>query len=197
MTRPVSTTRVLVHAGTGLCALLLGVLPDPWHLVAAGLGVFAGWVLFPLTGIDAKLRRPGEPFLGGLRTYPLAVLILVLWLPRPHAAAAWGVLAFGDAAAGWLGSRVAAPKILGRGKATWLGSGAYLLVGFLAAWGLSTAVVALDRSLGWAHVGAAPTSALCAVAALAAVATDLVRIPPDDNLPAALAAGLVLGCVVL
>lgn len=192
MRRPAVPARALVHAGTGLFALALGVLPAPWHKVAAGLGVLAGWVVFPLTGIDEKLRRPGESYLGGLRTYPLAVLLLVWFLPRPHAAAAWGILAFGDAAAGWIGRRVPAPRLLPRGKATWTGSGAYVGAGFLAAWGLSAAVVALDRSLGWVHVGAAPGPGWCALAVVAAAATDLVRIPPDDNLPAALAAGLVL-----
>lgn len=197
MSTPVSATRVWVHAATGLFALALGVLPAPWHLVAAGLGVLMGWVVFPLSGIEARLRRPGESYWGGLRTYPLAVLLLVVFLPRPHAAAAWGVLAFGDAAAGYLGSRIPAPRLFGNAKATLVGTGAYVLVGFLGAWGLSAAVVALDRSLGWAHVGAAPSPGHCALAVLAAAASDLVRIPPDDNLPAALAAGLVLGGVAL
>lgn len=190
-TRP-SSLRLAVHAGTGLCALALGVLPAPWHLVAAGLGVLAGWVVFPLTGLDARLRRPGEGWWGGVRTYPLAVLGLVALLPRPAAAAAWGVLAFGDAAAGWIGSRVPAAPLLGHPKATWAGSAAHATVGTLAALGLSAGVVALDASVGGLSVGAAPAAAACLAAAVAGALADLVPVPPDDNLPVALAAGLTL-----
>lgn len=184
--------RPLLHAATGLGALLLGVLPPPWALVCAGLGVLAGWVVFPLTGMEKKLRRPGEPYLGGLRTYPLAVLGLVVLLPRCEAAAAWGVLAFGDAAAAIAGTRWKTPAILGHRKATWSGSGAYLLVGGLVAWGLSQGVAALAAWSGAVEAGAAPPAGICFLAAGAAVILDLVPLPPDDNLPAAAAAGGVL-----
>ena len=184
-----------MHATTGLGALLLGVLPGPWHWVAAGLGVFMGWAVFPLTGIDAKLRRPGEPFFGGLRTYPLAVLGLVCLLPRGQAAAAWGVLAFGDAAAAWFGSRMPSRPVFGHPKATWLGSAAYAVAGFLAAWGLSAGAAALSSRTGWTQAPVhAPGAVACLVAALAAVLSDLIPLPVDDNLPAALAAGLALTC---
>jgi dolichol kinase len=184
--------RSLVHAGTGLLALLLGVLPPPWHLVAAGAGVLLGWVVLPLTGLDAPLRRPGEPWLGGLRTYPLAVLVLVAWLPRAEAAAAWGVLAFGDAAAALVGRHVPAPAVFGHRKATWSGSGAHVVVGGLAAWGLAAAAGALAAGRPDVAAGPVPGLLACCAAALAAALSDLVPLPPDDNGPAALAAGGVL-----
>lgn len=76
--------RPFVHAATGLFALALAVLPHSLAIACGALGVFAGWVVFPLSGFDKKLRREGEPFLGGLRTYPVAVLGLVILLPRPR-----------------------------------------------------------------------------------------------------------------
>ena len=186
------SARPLVHAATGLCALLLAVLPPPWHWVAAGVGVALGWIVFPLTGLDRVLRRPGEAWLGGLRTYPLAVAALVVFLPRCTAAAAWGVLAFGDAAAAWVGQRVSAPAIFGHPKATWSGSAAYVFVGALAAWGLSQGLAALHGGTAAFDVGPLPTWGGVFAAAGAAALADLVPIPPDDNMPAAAAAGAVL-----
>ncbi len=184
--------RPRLHAYTGLCALTLGLLPDPWQWIFAIGGVLVGWVVFPLTALEAKLRRPGEPFLGGLRTYPVAVLALVLLLPRPEAAAAWGVLAFGDAAAAIYGRTLGGPSLFGHRKATWLGSGAYVLAGGAAAWSLASGVVWLAAVTGWVDVGSAPTLGACFAAALGAAILDLVPLPPDDNLPAAAAAGGVL-----
>jgi len=172
-----------------LAALLLAVLPRPWALAAAGLGIVAGWVVLPATGLERRLRRPGEPFLGGLRTYPVAVLGLVLLLPPAEAAAAWGVLAFGDAAAAVVGSRVPAPRLLGHRKATLSGTGAHLLVGWGAAYGLGTAVGALGRAAAVIDPGPAPTLLAALLAAVAAVLADLLLRLPDDNLPCAAAAG--------
>ncbi|MDJ0521547.1 MAG: hypothetical protein QNJ90_05670 [Planctomycetota bacterium] len=184
--------RPFLHAATGLLALTLGLLPAPLHLVGAGLGLVAGWIVFPLTAFGRSLQRPGEPFFAGLRTYPVAVFALVLLLPRAEAAAAWGVLAFGDVAAALVGRALPAPAIFGHPKATWSGSGAYLLAGGLAAWGLSSGAAALASGTGWVVIDAAPTVLACFAAAGAATLADLVPLPPDDNLPAAAAAGAVL-----
>jgi len=184
--------RPALHASTGLGALLLGVLPHWAAVLCAVLGVIAGWVVIPLT-IETWLRRPGEGYFGGLRTYPLAVLGLVLLLPPATAAAAWGVLAFGDPAAALVGQRVKAPSVFGHAKATWSGSSAYVLVGGLAAFLLGTGAAWLGQHAGLVDPGMAPGVARCMLAALAAGLSDLVRIPPDDNLPAAVAAAAVLG----
>ncbi len=185
--------RALVHAATGLVALGMGVLPRWLNLCGAVAGVVAGWVVFPLTGVEKRLRREGEPFFGGLRTYPLAVLALVAAFPRAApAAAAWAVMAFGDAAASLVGRRVPSPRVLGHTKATWAGSGALLVVGFLAAWGASAFVAWTSGLVGKTPSEGAIPPAVCALAALAATLVDLVRIPPDDNLPIAAAAGLTI-----
>lgn len=184
--------RPALHAATGLVALTLGVLPRPWAIAGAGCGVVAGWIILPALPLERRLRRPGEPFLGGLRTYPLAVLGLVLWLPPAEAAAAWGILAFGDAAAAIVGSRVPAPSVFGHAKATWSGSAAHVVVGALAAWALAHGVAALGAWSGLVATGDAPALARCALAALGAACLDLVPLPLDDNIPGAAAAGGVL-----
>ncbi len=184
--------RPIVHAATGLLALTLGLLPAPWHLVAAGLGLVAGWILLPLTAFGRGLQRPGEPFFSGLRTYPVAVFLLVLLLPRAEAAAAWGVLAFGDASAAIAGRLVPSPAIFGHRKATWAGTGAYVIDGGLAAWGLSAGAAALASATGWVTIETSPSVLACFAAAGAAALIDLVPIPPDDNLPGAATAGGVL-----
>jgi dolichol kinase len=149
-------------------------------------------VVIPRTGLERRLRRPGEGYAGGIRTYPLAVLGLVLLLPRAEAAAAWGVLAFGDAAAAAVGRAVPSRAILGHRKATWAGSLALLLVGFGAAFAMGGAVGALGARVPWVDPGPVPGALATLAAAAAATLADLLPIPPDDNLPCAAAAGLAL-----
>lgn len=181
--------RPLLHASMGLFALALGVLPWLGAVAAALAAVAFNWLLLPRLAVERRLRRPGEPFLGGLRTYPLAVLGLVLALPAAEAAAAWAVLSFGDAAAALVGRALPAPALFGHRKATWSGTPALIVVGTLAALGMGQAVAALAAPLSWVEPGAAPSLARCAFAAAAAALVDLVRVPPDDNLPCAAAAG--------
>lgn len=177
--------RPLLHAGTGLVALGLGVMPRWMNLTGAVLGLVAGWVVIPATPLEAKLRRPEEPFLCGLRTYPVAVFLLVWLLPPTLAATAWAVFAAGDAAASIVGRHVAAPRLFGHRKATWSGTPAFVVVGTLAGVGAAAFVAATGGApaLPWTSVLAAAT---------AAALVDLVRIPPDDNVPNAGAAGLVV-----
>ncbi len=180
--------RPLLHAAMGLFALALGALPRSLAVLAAAVAVFFNWVVLPRMAVERRLRRETEPFLAGLRTYPLAVFGLVLTLPAAEAAAAWAVMSFGDPAASIAGTRLHSPALFGHRKATWAGSGAYLLVGTLAAYGMGVAVAALGDAF---HVptGAAPSLLRAAGASLAAVLIDLVWIPPDDNIPAGAAAG--------
>jgi dolichol kinase len=181
-----SDLRQVVHAATGLVALGTGFLPRWANVAGAVAGVVVGFVVLPMLPLEKRLRRPGEPFLCGLRTYPLAVLGLVLAFPTSApAAAAWAVLAFGDAAASLVGRRVRAPSVFGHPKATWSGTLALAAVGFAAAYFVSAFV---ERTGG----GAAPPVRWLAAAAVAAAAADLVPIPPDDNLPIAWSAGLVI-----
>jgi dolichol kinase len=176
----------------GLFAFALGVLPQ-WAAVGMALAaILVNWVVMPRTALGRRLERPGEPFLGGLRTYPVAVLGLVLLLPPAEAAAAWAVMAWGDAAAALVGLSVPAPPLFGHRKATWSGTPAFFVVGTAGAWLAGHGVVALAALAPWVEPGAAPVFAHCVLAALAASLVDLVRIPPDDNLPCAAVSGAVL-----
>jgi len=184
--------RSAMHAGTGLVALGMGVFPGWFLLAGAGLGLLAGFVVIPMTPLEARLRRAGEPFFCGLRTYPLAVAALVVpavlfpdVLSVTDAAIAWAVFAFGDAAASVVGRRVPAPRVFGHRKATWSGSSALLVVGALAG-------LAVGRFVAATGGAPCPPFARIALASLAATAIDLVPIPPDDNLPHAAAAAAVL-----
>jgi dolichol kinase len=184
--------RPAVHAAMGLNALWLGVLPR-WGGVALALAAFAlNALVLPRLAIGRALTRPGERFWGGLRTYPLAVLGLVLLLPAAEAAAAWGVLAFGDAAAAVVGQAVPAPRLFGHRKATWSGTPAFVVCGALAAWLLGEGVARLATSAPWVEPGVAPSLLRAGAAAAVAALVDLVRIPPDDNLPCAAASGATL-----
>ena len=186
---PEGVLRPLVHAAVGLCAFALGVLPRWGAIACACAAIVLNWAILPRLAIGRRLERPGEPFFGGLKTYPLAVLGLVLLLPPAEAAAAWAVLAWGDAAASIVGRLVPAPRLFGHPKATWSGTPALLRVGTLGAFAAGQGVAALAAHAPWVEPGVAPTLARCALAALAATLVDLVRIPPDDNLPCAAAAG--------
>ena len=94
------TARQWVHIGSGLFALLLRVLTG-WQ--AAAMAAFAlvfNVVLLPHVG-GRQLYRPVDHARGfplGILLYPLAVLLLTLAFPSrlDIAAAAWGILAFGD-----------------------------------------------------------------------------------------------------
>jgi uncharacterized protein (TIGR00297 family) len=94
------TARQWVHVGSGLFALLLRVLTGP-QAAAMAVGALAfNIVLLPRLG-GRQLYRPIDHQRGfplGIVLYPLAVLLLILAFPSrlDIAAAAWGILAFGD-----------------------------------------------------------------------------------------------------
>jgi dolichol kinase len=182
---PRAEYRPLAHAGTALVALGMGVLARWANLTGAALGLLAGWVVIPMTPIEAALRRPGERWLNGVRTYPLAVALLVVFLPATLAATAWAVMAYGDAAASFVGRHVRAPSVFGHRKATWSGTPAFFVAAALGGWGTGAFVAATGGTpLG----GPAPVVLAAGVATLA----DLVPWPVDDNVPLAAAAGLTL-----
>ncbi len=94
------TARQWVHVGSGLFALLLRVL-NGWQAATLAFAalVFNASLLPRLGG--KRLYRPVDHDRGfplGILLYPLSVLMLTLAFPRrlDIAAAAWGILAFGD-----------------------------------------------------------------------------------------------------
>ena len=101
--------RQWVHIGSGLFALLLRVLTG-WQAAAmAAAALVFNVVLLPHVG-GRQLYRPVDHARGfplGILLYPLAVLLLTLAFPSrlDIAAAAWGILAFGDGFATLIGRR--------------------------------------------------------------------------------------------
>jgi uncharacterized protein (TIGR00297 family) len=106
------SARQWVHIGSGLFALLLRVL-NGWQSAAlASLALVFNLFLLPRVG-GKQLYRPSDHERGfplGILLYPLSVLVLVVLFPSrlDIAAAAWGILAFGDGFATLLGKRFTA-----------------------------------------------------------------------------------------
>ncbi len=182
--RPREDLRQWTHlAMTGFALTLRWLTPDQ----AAGLAIAAivlNWVVLPLIGRD--LRRPGEPFIDGVKLYPVAVLVLVIFLPLPSAAAAWGVLGVGDAASNLVGRRFGRPPFLGRTDRSFAGTAAFVLSGGCAA-----------TLIGGFVANQTPDAHASAASFAAAAAGALAEFTPrrrwlDDNLPIAIAAGAVL-----
>ncbi len=176
--------RQLVHAAATCLAVTLVWLP-PWaYYGCVGLVILIEWVVLPLAGVDMGVEREGEPWFNGIRSYGVAVLLLLLVFPLPVAAGAWGVMGLGDAASNVVGRRLGKQPFLGRADRSLAGSLAFVAAAWPAAWALHLWVAGPD--------GSRPLAALAAAAAGAAA--ELVPWPfrLDDNLPIALAAGAAL-----
>lgn len=173
-------TRRLIHLAVGLGVLLVPVLGRGACAAIAGAALAYNACLAPALRLDGAYRRPREGHLGGLVTYPLAVLLLLLLMPAGVAAGAWTVLAVADPVASAVGTRWSRPRLPWNGRKSLAGSAA----GALAA---STACFA---TLAYMGCGAPLVPALAAGAA-GALAESL-PLPLDDNLPIAAASGLVL-----
>jgi dolichol kinase len=164
-------------------ALTLRWLTPQQAAALALAAVLLNWVVLPLTGRD--LRRPGDPWLDGVKLYPVAVLLLVFFLPLPEAAAAWGVLGVGDVASNVLGRRFGSPPFLGRPDRSLAGTSAFVIFGGAAA------VLLL-----WFVSGYTPDPFDVSMCFSAAAAGALAEFTPkklriDDNLPIAIASGAV------
>jgi uncharacterized protein (TIGR00297 family) len=186
--------RQWVHALSGLFALLLRVITWPQAAALAAAALVFNALVLPRVG-GYRLYRPVDRARGfplGILLYPLAVLLLILMFPSrlDLAAAAWGILAFGDSAATLAGRRIGGRALPWNRDKTFAGTTAFVLCG--AAGGIATAL--------WTRPAASPEPAVL-FAILAPVAATLVAslvetipIRLDDNLsvPAAAAATLWL-----
>jgi dolichol kinase len=165
-------------------ALTLRWLTAEQAAAMAAAAIVLNWVILPLTGRD--LRRPGEPFVDGVKLYPVAILALVTFLPLPSAAAAWGVLGVGDAASNVVGRRFGTPPFLGRADRSLAGTAAFVALGGGAALGRGSFAADLRPTL----LAVAGSFAAAAAGALAEFVPRRLRV--DDNVPIAIAAGGVL-----
>lgn len=217
MTPHSERARQWVHIGSGLFALVLRWLTG-WQaaVLAAGALVF-NVLLLPRVG-GTRLYRPVDHARGfplGILLYPLSVLLLTLAFPArlDIAAAAWGILAFGDGFATLIGramqlnagtaghaenhkafSADSASSAFARRRLPWnpdksvAGTVAFIVFGSAAgvafAWWVRPSIVPVPPL---AFTVAAPL-----VAALAAALVETVPARLDDNISVPATAGLVL-----
>ncbi len=192
MVKHSETTRQVVHMAMGGFALTLRALTWQQASLLAAAAFLFNLVVLPRVG-GRRLYRATDEARGypvGILLYPVAVLLLILLFRHrlDLAAAAWGILAFGDGAATLAGRRPGRRKLPWNDEKTWAGLAAFVAAGsaagaLLAGW---TAPAIQPPPPTW-FVVLAPTAAAC----LAGLAETLpVRL--DDNLTVPAAAALVL-----
>ncbi len=192
---PSEVLRKATHVGMGFIAFSLRFLGPFWSAMLAGAALLNN--LFVLHRIGGKrMWRDAEHQAGaaaGMVLYPLTVLLLILIFYRrlEVAAAAWGILAFGDGMATVCGMGFGRRKLPWNPAKSWAGSAAYVAFGTLAAAALLI-WTAPGRDYSWAFALVAAGSAAVLAAALESVPQGL-----DDNLGVPLVAGLFLLGMVL
>ena len=182
-----------IHIGAGLLAFALRFLGPGWSALLPLAGLLFNLLLLPRVG-GRRLWRPAELRAGrslGIVFYPLSVLLLILVFHRrlEVAAAAWGLLAFGDGTASLVGGVWARRRLPWNREKTWLGSAACWLFG-------STAAAVL---LLWTAPGRYEVPFAVAVAGVAGLLVALLESSPqrlDDNLTVPLLGGLALVCLL-
>ena len=187
--------RKVVHMAVGGIAFAVRPLGF-WGSAAAALAALAhNLFVFPLYG-GKRLWRPHEAERGqalGIVLYPVTVLLLLVFFQSrlEVAAAAWGILAFGDGMASLVGMRFgnSNPLPWNRGK-SWAGTIAYALFG-----GIGAALL-----LVWTAPGRYSLAFAISIAFSTALVAALMESQEqglDDNLGVPLVAGLLLFCLTL
>jgi len=190
--RPYSEdARKFVHIIFGCCALLLRYLS--WFEAALVAIAALGFNLIIMPRVGSAIYRPSDRarrVASGIVLYPLSVLLLIVIFPDrlDIAAAAWGILAFGDGMATVVGKRLGRRPIPWNREKSIAGSVALFVCGSVAgaalAWWCRPNVV--PPAYLWFSLGAPVAAAL--VAAL--VETIPVRLDDNVSVPAAAAAAL-------
>jgi uncharacterized protein (TIGR00297 family) len=191
---PGELARKLVHMGVGGIAFALRFL-GPLGSAACALGaVLFNYAVLPRVG-GKRLWRDVEAGRGhaiGILLYPVAVLLLVLlfWRRLEVAAAAWGILAFGDGMASVAGMTLGSRKLPWNARKSWAGTLAYVLFGTLGAGILLqwTAPGRYDATFAWL---------VALAAALLAAALESLPEGLDDNLGVPLVSALFLAALLL
>jgi uncharacterized protein (TIGR00297 family) len=184
--------RKAVHIGAGVFALPLRVFTWPEAALMAVAAFAFNWRVLPHVGGRALWRRGehGRSYDLGILLYPAAVLALVLafhdrlWA----AAAAWGVMAWGDGMATIVGQGAGGPRLPWNAAKTWSGLAAFVLFGSAAAAALTVWTARLPAS---ALVSPWIMGASVAVAVACAAAESLPT-GIDDNLTVPVAAALAI-----
>lgn len=185
--------RKSLHLLVGLGALLVRYLTW-WQVLALTIaGIAFNWQVLPrLTGRSLEReddRRRGYAL--GIVAYPVSVALLVLIFARrlEVAAAAWGLMAFGDGAATLAGTFLAGPRLPWNRSKSW--------AGFLAFCAAGTAAASL--LFEWVRAGhpgspepLVPVWLIALGAALAGAFIESLPTGIDDNLTVPLLTG---GCL--
>lgn len=181
--------------GVGLIAFSLHYLGPFWAAILAAVALASNIFVLPRVG-GRKLWRDAEHQSGtslGIILYPLAVLLLILAFYKrlEVAAAAWGILAFGDGMASLVGMSMGRSKLPWNPRKSWAGTIAYVFFGTLA----STALLIWTPrdhvySLGFAL-------AVCFATSVVAAALESLPQGLDDNIGVPLVSGLFLLGLVL
>ncbi len=185
--------RKSVHIAVGGFAFLLRDLPF-WGAIALAVAAFLhNWLLLPCYGGRQMWRDPehakGYPL--GILLYPLSVLALVLVFPgedRWMAAAAWGLLAFGDGMASVVGQLLGGPRLPWNERKGWAGFLAFLFFGTLGSGVLAAWTLGLP-------VGMALSAQILGITLPVALLAGLVESMPtslDDNLTVPLVGGIAI-----
>jgi uncharacterized protein (TIGR00297 family) len=186
--------RKVTHMGMGLIAFALRFLGPWWSAVLAAVALVFNLFLLPRIG-GRRLWRDAEHTAGsslGIILYPLAVLLLILifsWRLEV-AAAAWGILAFGDGMASVAGMALGRRKLPWNPRKSWIGSAAYVLFGTIAA------AVLLEWTAPGRYSWAFALAAACA-ATLVAAALESLPQGLDDNIGVPLVSALFLAGLLL
>jgi uncharacterized protein (TIGR00297 family) len=182
--------RKATHIGMGLIAFALRFLGPFWSAALAAVALLNN--LFVLHRIGGKhLWREHEHEAGaalGIVLYPFTVLVLILVFYRrlEVAAAAWGILAFGDGMATVAGIAWGRRKLPWNPAKSWVGSAAYVLFGTASA-ALLLVWTAPERQYSWAFAVVAGGAAALLAAALESMPQGL-----DDNLGVPMVTALFL-----
>jgi uncharacterized protein (TIGR00297 family) len=187
--------RKAVHMGVGLIAFSLHYLGPFYAAILAAVALASNIFLLPRIG-GRKLWRDAEHQSGtslGIILYPLAVLLLILafYWRLEVAAAAWGILAFGDGMASLVGMSMGRSKLPWNPRKSWAGTIAYVFFGTLAS---TVLLIWTPRdhtySLGFAL-------AVCFATSVVAAALESLPQGLDDNIGVPLVSGLFLLGLVL
>ncbi len=187
--------RKCIHMAMGGFALLLRWL-GPVEAAACALAAFLfnGMALHRIT--RAALLRGEERERGtsaGILLYPLAILALVIMLPRrlEIVAAAWGLLAFGDGMATIVGLAAGGPALSWNPRKTWSGWLAFVVFGGAAALFFMRWVTPRPELPVSVWIGG------CVAAALAAAMAETLRTGLDDNVSVPFVGAAVLFAATL
>jgi len=188
--------RKLLHIAVGLIAFSLHYLGPFYAAILALVAISFNLLVLPRVG-GRRLWRADEVAAGrsfGMVIYPTTVLMLILvfWTRVEVAAAAWGILAFGDGMAALVGRAVGRAKLPWNPDKSWAGTLAYVVCGTA---GAATLLLWTPPEPGRYELTFAV--AVCFAASLLAAILESLPQGLDDNLGVPLIAGLFLLALVL